>query len=66
VAKGGGWVTVPLGDDDEFHKPIKIADAYGMSLGDAQRVLQWALRHGYPQAHITNRENGSHGVGLRR
>jgi hypothetical protein len=66
VAKGGGWVTVPMGTDDIFSKPIKLSDMYGMSMGEAQRVLQWALKHGYPWAHITNRDNGLHAVGLNR
>jgi hypothetical protein len=65
--KGGTWSTTTISKDELtelMSKKIKISDAYGMKLGDAQRVLQWAIRNGYPRAHITNRDNGLHGVGL--
>jgi hypothetical protein len=50
--------------DDLFSKPINIADAYGMTRGRAEQALQWALKHGYPQARVVQRANGLYGVAL--
>ncbi len=61
------WATVPLevGELQKLLLPMKFSDAYGMPLGKAKEVLQWALRNGYPRATITTRPNGLHGVAVR-